>query len=327
MAKSLQVTVTNPDDLNTLQGELVTQNYNLEILGLKNPADFRKFSKSLMMLDRILKETNDKVDNGLNKKLNKGSYEGDADDLKREIDGKEPAFSKKSGFNLDKSDSVSSNSSNVLATSLAVKTSYDKASNAERIANTKEPAISKKTGFNLDKSDRIDLDDSNTLATAKGLNSLRKKVDSICPYNVGDIYITTKSGNPSSTWLGTTWDRIEGRFLFATSGGEGAGTTGGSNSKTLSIANLPSHNHSASQSAHSHTQPAHTHKYNTFGIGSSRLAVIDSYNNGGTTSTTSAGGENTGAAQPPISVGHTGNGAAFDVRPAYYTVHVWKRRG
>lgn len=90
MAKSLQVTVTNPDDLNTLQGELVTQNYNLEILGLKNPADFRKFSKSLMMLDRILKETNDKVDNGLNKKLNKGTYEGDADDLKREIDGKLP---------------------------------------------------------------------------------------------------------------------------------------------------------------------------------------------------------------------------------------------
>ena len=90
MEKSLQVTVTNPDDLNTLQGELVTQNYNLEILGLKNPADFRKFSKSLMMLDRILKETNYNVDNGLNKKLNKGTYEGDADDLKREIDGKLP---------------------------------------------------------------------------------------------------------------------------------------------------------------------------------------------------------------------------------------------
>lgn len=102
MAKSLQVTVTNPDDLNTLQGELVTQNYNLEILGLKNPADFRKFSKSLMMLDRILKETNDKVDNGLKEKLDKGSYGGDADDLKREIDGKEPAFSKNSGFNKEK---------------------------------------------------------------------------------------------------------------------------------------------------------------------------------------------------------------------------------
>lgn len=104
MAKSLQVTVTNPDDLNTLQGELVTQNYNLEILGLKNPADFRKFSKSLMMLDRILKETNDKVDNGLKEKLNKGSYNGDAGDLKREIDGKEPAFSKNSGFNKEKTD-------------------------------------------------------------------------------------------------------------------------------------------------------------------------------------------------------------------------------
>ena len=88
MAKSLQVTVTNPDDLNTLQGELVTKNYNLEILGLKNPADFRKFSKSLMMLDRILKETNDKVDNGLKTKLDKGGYSGTAKDLKNEIDGK-----------------------------------------------------------------------------------------------------------------------------------------------------------------------------------------------------------------------------------------------
>ena len=116
MEKSLQVTVTNPDDLNTLQGELVTQNYNLEILGLKNPADFRKFSKSLMMLDRILKETNYNVDNGLNKKLNKGTYEGDADDLKREIDGKEPAFIKNTGFNKEKTDNYNENDTNKLFT-------------------------------------------------------------------------------------------------------------------------------------------------------------------------------------------------------------------
>ncbi|WP_270749659.1 hypothetical protein [Fusobacterium hominis] len=43
-----------------------------------------------------------KVDNGLKTKLDKGGYGGTAQDLKREIDGKEPAFSKKSGFNKDK---------------------------------------------------------------------------------------------------------------------------------------------------------------------------------------------------------------------------------
>ena len=86
-------------------------------LKLKKPdyengvADIRIFNENWDILDEASKkienemtETNDKVDNGLNKKLNKGTYEGDADDLKREIDGKEPAFSKKSGFNLEKTD-------------------------------------------------------------------------------------------------------------------------------------------------------------------------------------------------------------------------------
>lgn len=57
-----------------------------------------------------------KVDNGLKTKLDKGSYGGDADDLKREIDGKEPAFSKKSGFNKEKTDSYNENDTNKLFT-------------------------------------------------------------------------------------------------------------------------------------------------------------------------------------------------------------------
>lgn len=72
-------------------------------LKLKKPdyengvADIRIFNENWDILDEANKnienemtETNDKVDNGLNKKLNKGTYEGDADDLKREIDGKLP---------------------------------------------------------------------------------------------------------------------------------------------------------------------------------------------------------------------------------------------
>lgn len=48
--------VENEQELNTAIEDLVTLNYSLEILGLKNSADFRKFSKSFMKIDKIMKE-------------------------------------------------------------------------------------------------------------------------------------------------------------------------------------------------------------------------------------------------------------------------------
>lgn len=281
MEKSLQVTVTNPDDLNTLQGELVTQNYNLEILGLKNPADFRKFSKSLMMLDRILKETNYNVDNGLNKKLNKGTYEGDADDLKREIDGKEPAFSKKSGFNKDKTSVFTERDSDKLFTQEGA---YNLNKELQRNIDNKVGFIRYLDGINSPEE---------LYALAPGIYKLRNKPifglgegwwtvtkgfsgsagdgDQIvkvnysagqgyyyqggfssrtwtnwhkfnaCPYEVGDIYITSRKGNPAELWLKTAWEKIRGRFLYATEHDENAGVlmTGGNSTVTLTKDNLP----------------------------------------------------------------------------------------
>lgn len=70
-------------------------------------------------------------------KLAKGTYNGSASDLKSLIDGKESSISKKSGFNLDKSDAINSNVSTTLATSAAVKTAYDKGVEALTNSNTK----------------------------------------------------------------------------------------------------------------------------------------------------------------------------------------------
>lgn len=70
-------------------------------------------------------------------KLEKGEYDGTAQDLKRDIDSKEPSIVKKSGFNLDKSDDVAYDSGDTLATSRAVKTAYDKGIEALNIANSK----------------------------------------------------------------------------------------------------------------------------------------------------------------------------------------------
>ncbi|MDY4010167.1 MAG: hypothetical protein SOY60_00670, partial [Fusobacterium gastrosuis] len=174
-----------------------------------------------------------------------------------------------------------------------------------------------------------------------------------CPYKVGDIYLTTSATNPATKWTGTTWQKIEGRFLRATTSGQNAGINGGSDTKTLTVANLPAHSHSGStgsagahthtQSAHSHTQPAHKHDLHTDYTGNSSLtgnkgfAVEGEAVKMGLSSAyiKEAGGEQTGAATPAIqsagahthtvSIGNTGNGTAFDVVPAYMTVHIWKR--
>lgn len=94
----------------------------------------------------------------------------------------EPIIAKKSGFNLDKSDSVSSTSSMLLATAKAVKTAYDKAVSALNVANSKEPIISKKTGFNLDKSDSVSSTSSSILATLKAVKTAYDKA--VSAYNL-----------------------------------------------------------------------------------------------------------------------------------------------
>ena len=61
--------VTDENQLNTEIDDLITEDYALEILGLKNPADFRKFSRWLMKLSKIVK----KIENSNAEKLNKGN--------------------------------------------------------------------------------------------------------------------------------------------------------------------------------------------------------------------------------------------------------------
>jgi len=217
-----------------------------------------------------------------------------------------------------------------------------------------EPKIkNKKTGFNLDKTDEYKLDDTTKLSTAKALkdlyDDLNRKIEdlNICPYKVGDIYITTNNVNPVDIWSGTSWEKIEGRFLKATNSGENPKTMGGSNSKTLTVANIPSHNHSISisesgyhthvQDAHAHTQPAHNHNISCQSTRGRFTSSTEHISVGGnsSTGTTYAGGENTGGAQPTIygngnhshsaSIGNTGSGSAFDVTPAYFSVNMWIR--
>lgn len=61
-------------------------------------------------------------------------------------------------------------------------------------------------------------------------------------YPVGSIYLAYNHVNPS-TLFGGSWVRIEGRFLWATSASGTIGSTGGESTHTLTINEMPSHNH------------------------------------------------------------------------------------
>ena len=61
-------------------------------------------------------------------------------------------------------------------------------------------------------------------------------------YPVGSIYLAYNHVNPS-TLFGGTWVRIEGRFLWATTASGTIGSTGGERTHTLTLDEIPSHNH------------------------------------------------------------------------------------
>lgn len=95
-------------------------------------------------------------------------------------------------------------------------------------------------------------------------------------------------------------------------------------------------NHNHGQDEHIHTQPPHSHTVDMYQNGGTwQIMASGGGSSGGNKGTSSAGGENTGGAQPTIhyagrhghnvGIGGTGDGAAFAIMPQYYTVNIWKR--
>ena len=174
------------------------------------------------------------------------------------------------------------------------------------------------------------------------VTEFNEKFKNFCPYVVGDIYITTNSSNPSTKFLGTTWSKIEGRFLLGTSSSQASKLTGGSMNKNISQANLPNVKLTV----------------NSFSLGRGNMditgtwkaqALTDGANSGSFTGALYKTNETYGTAQSFSSsttggiglqasrswTGTTnsaspqtnslGNGQALDITPSYYTTHMWLR--
>lgn len=102
--------------------------------------------------------------------------------------------------------------------------------------------------------------------------------------------------HPKKQYPGTEWERINEKFLWATSDGGTIGTTGGSSTKTLTVANLPAHTHGSTYSGNVATDKK---KYAWFSTSSGTAMGYD--------------------------VVSTGSGTAFDIMPPYVQVAMFRR--
>ena len=90
-------------------------------------------------------------------------------------------------------------------------------------------------------------------------------------YPVGSVYISFNSADPS-TLFGGTWQRLKDTFLLVNGDSYAPNTTGGSATKTISVNNLPAHNHSVNASGnHNHTATTSTAGNHTHTRGSMNI--------------------------------------------------------
>ena len=170
-----------------------------------------------------------------------------------------------------------------------------------------------------------------------------EKFKNFCPFKVGDIYLTTNSTNPSSIFLGTTWQKIEGRFLLGTSGSGVSKATGGSNSKTIAQANLPNvkltvNSFSLSRGTMDITGAVKT--TTDFGVVRGPGSCTGAFAKTGSYSNRPEGASGTGSTDFDFQASRSwtgstnsvapqtsalGSGSALDITPSYYTCHMWLR--
>ena len=121
-----------------------------------------------------------------------------------------------------------------------------------------------------------------------------EKVASVYP--VGAIYLSTVSTSPASLF-GGTWEQIQDRFLLAAGETYTAGKTGGEATHTLTIAEMPSHNH--------------------WGVYRPYWYQHDE--------TGQASGVGDGTSSNQLYTDNAGGGDAHNNMPPYLVVYVWKR--
>lgn len=132
-------------------------------------------------------------------------------------------------------------------------------------------------------------------------------------YPVGSIVQYTDASIDPNTLLGGTWERIQGRFLFAADLSHTIGSEGGSETQTLTISNLPRHMHYVIRMANGTTSPDYLHtvartdrEHSQWSDCHYQLYGVDQEANSGRSS-------------------YAGDGTAHNNMPPYLAICIWKR--
>lgn len=120
-------------------------------------------------------------------------------------------------------------------------------------------------------------------------------------YPVGSIYMSVNSTNPS-TLFGGTWEQIKDKFLLSCGDTYSNGSTGGEATHTLTVDEIPSHNHNLALLGHTYSNGGGTDT-------NARIVDKDSTDTGFYQGYTSS----------------VGGGNAHNNMPPYLAVYVWKR--
>ncbi len=142
-------------------------------------------------------------------------------------------------------------------------------------------------------------------AVANAINQLKDELENsyknsilLKAYPIGSIYLSTTNTDPG-TLFGGTWEQIQDKFLLACGDTYTAGDEGGEAMHTLTVEEMPSHNHSIT----------YRDTYSTVDV--QRIAV-------------SAG--DTDIVTTDIVTNETGGNGAHNNMPPYLAVYVWKRK-
>lgn len=142
------------------------------------------------------------------------------------------------------------------------------------------------------------------VATTAFVKAATDAIDLSTVYPVGSIYMNATSGTNPATLLGmsgTTWVEFgEGRMLLGENSSHANGSTGGSETHTLTEAEMPAHHHDLLLGGASSGPRTHI--------------SVDTFNDGHSYS-----GSNGEATED------TGSGTAFNIMNPYITVYMWKR--
>ena len=143
-------------------------------------------------------------------------------------------------------------------------------------------------------------------------------------YPIGSLYVSMNNTNPNTVLGIGTWTQITDRFLYCANS---SGTNGGNSTATLTVDNLPSHNHTFTGD----TATGSVKNHHATGLLNSTDVATGVFQTGedvrvALQSTETQRGNGINFSMTPTGIiSNTGNGEAFSIMPPYTTVFAWHR--